>query len=155
MKKQTLIFAIITSLMILPILGCGSQPEAGLEVPVAEAAPSQANDTVVVDKAIGVDDVVAPSVSETAVEFEPEEATVVEPEALQANVDAGHKAEGLPETHLVDGTNEEHLADGTYEAHHSENDADNTDTNGQYVCYHFKSRILLYSSCRKKYSGSE
>jgi len=133
MKKQTLIFAIITSLMILPILGCGSQQETGLEVPAAEAAPSQANDTVVVDKPIEVDDAGAQPVLETAVEVKPEKVVVVEPEALRANVHKTHETEGLHEEHLVNGTHEEHLADGTYEAHHGENDADITDTDADTV----------------------
>ncbi len=124
MKKQTLIFAIIISLTILPILGCGSQPEANTEIPVVEVAQSQANDTVVVDE---MNDV-AESVAEPAADFEVEEVTSIEVEELQANIHETHEAEGIHEEHLVDGTHEEHLADGTYEAHHGENDTDNTDT---------------------------
>lgn len=113
MKKQTLLFAIIASLMILPIVGCGSQPEAGMEVPTAKVAQSQANDTLVVGKTV------AEPVDETVVEIEAAEVTVVEPQALHATVHEAHEAEGLPETHMADGTHEEHMTDGTYDAHHS------------------------------------
>lgn len=130
MKKQTLIFAIIASLMILPILGCGSQPEAGQEIPAAEVAQNQANDTVVLDE-----DTTEP-VAKATVEVEVgEEVTVVEAEEspsveeLPSNLHEAHEAEGLYETHMADGTHEEHLADGTYETHHSANNIDDTDTN--------------------------
>ena len=129
MKKQTLIFAIIASLMILPILGCGSQPEAGQEIPAAEVAQNQANDTVVFD------DVVTESVSETAVETEVKEVAIVEAEESPSveespsNAQDAQEVEGFHEPHMADDTHEKNITDGTYESHHGANNVDDTETN--------------------------